>query len=105
MNIKFYNPRNLKIPTQLQLLVDDKYIVSYERDYNVTSQHHVAYTFSIRFNKQVLKIDTIQQIMMEIGKALTEQSYDDGIELDIHDFEIQKIDNHMCVYKLIFFKS
>ena len=51
MKVEFYNPKNLKIPTKLQLIVDNKYIIDYERDYDVTSQLHIAYTFTIRFDK------------------------------------------------------
>lgn len=104
MKIEFYNPDNLKIPTKLQLLVDNTYIIEYERDYDVTSQEHVAYTFKMKLKNNV-KIDTIQEIMAKIGSILIEQSYTGEYELNIHDFEIKKIDNNECIYKLIFFKS
>lgn len=104
MKIQFYNPKKLDIPMKLSLIIDDKYIVDYERDYNVKSRHHLCYTFTMYLKDNILKIDDIQQIMMEISKIIIDQYLNDDIELDLNDFSIEEVNTHKCIYKLTFYK-
>lgn len=105
MKIEFYNPKKLKIPLNLSIIVDNKYIIEYNRNYDVKSYHHLSYTFSIKLKDDILKIDDIQNIMMEISRTIISQAFDEGIELDLDDFSISKIDKDECIYTLLFYKN
>ncbi len=105
MKIEFYNPKHLKMPTNLGVIVDDKYIITYERNYIVKSINQLSYTFTLNLPDDVLKIDDIQTIMTELGKILISELSDEGIDLVFEDFHIKHIDNHKCIYDLLFYKT
>ena len=105
MQINFYNPKKLKIPMNFQLIVDNKYVIDYEKEVNLKSSRQITYVFTINLDNYRLKIDDIQNIMLEIGKILISQYADMGIELIIEDINIDKLTTHTCVYKLIFYKE
>ena len=76
MDVKFYIPGNAVIPTSLKLIVDGRYIVTYEKaiaDSNLP--YGFAYDFTFRNN-----IANRKAVMDEIVSILYRQSYDHGVQ-------------------------
>lgn len=68
-DIKFYIPKNTSIPTHMALLINDKYIVNYEK-----VRGAFAYDF-VFYNRENYSMD---DLLNQIVATMVSQSYDNG---------------------------